>query len=272
MMAMVMENSQVLTSSNYYSREMDKKYMSVSQFKNFVECEAKTVAKLNGDYYEPPNKPMIVGSYVHAAFESDDVFNQFIEDNYDVINKKRGGKYADFIQADRMIETLKNDEFAMFAMEGEKEQIMIADLFGCKWKMKVDSINHDRNYFADLKTTRNIFERYWSTKYEGWVSFIERWDYVLQMAIYRKIIEQNTEELYTPHIVAVSKEELPNKAVVYFEESRFNFEYEVVGSKMERILKVKSGNEDPTRCEKCEYCKSTKQLNGTIEVGDLIHV
>src|SRR5699024_1273927 len=141
----------------------------------------------------------------------------------------------------KMIETLKNDDFAMFAMEGEKEQIMIADLFGCEWKMKVDSINHDRHYFADLKTTRNIFERSWSTKYDGWVSFIEKWDYLLQMAIYRKIIEQNTELLYTPYIVAVSKEELPNKAIVHFDESRFEFEYEYVAEKMERILKVKNG-------------------------------
>lgn len=279
-MAIVIQNSQVstsnnddvLTQENYYSREMDIRYMSVSQFKNFIDCEARTMAKLNGDYHEPPNKAMIVGNYVHTAFEDEEIFNQFVEENSDMINKKRGGKYAEFVQADKMIETLKNDEFSMFAMEGEKEQIMIADLFGCKWKMKVDSINHDRNYFADLKTTRNIFERSWSTKYDGWVSFIEKWDYVLQMAIYRKIIEQNTEFLYTPYIVAVSKEELPNKAIIHFDESRFDFEYEYVADKMERILKVKNGELEPMSCDKCEYCKSTKKLNGTIEVGELIYV
>src|SRR5690625_1142103 len=91
-----------LTSSNYYSREMDKQYMSVSQFKNFNECEAKTMAVLNGEYDDPPNKAMIVGSYVHAAFESEDVFNQFIEDHNSIINNTRGKKYADFVQADKM--------------------------------------------------------------------------------------------------------------------------------------------------------------------------
>lgn len=261
-----------LTSSNYYSREMDKQYMSVSQFKNFNECEAKTMAVLNGEYDDPPNKAMIVGSYVHAAFESEDVFNQFIEDHNSIINNTRGKKYADFVQADKMIGAIKSDEFAMFALEGEKEQIMTANLFGCDWKMKVDSINHDHFYFADLKTTRNIFERHWSTKYDGWVSFIEKWDYVLQMAIYRKIIEQNTGKLYTPYIVAVSKEALPNKAVVRFDESRFEFEYQYVEAYMDRILDVKNGKEKPIRCEKCEYCKSTKKLEGTIEVGELIYV
>lgn len=270
-MTTAMANKQVLKSSNYYSLWADRQYMSVSQFKKFRDCEAKTMAVLNGEYDDPPNKAMLVGSYVHAAFESDDAFNEFVAENSDIINKKRGGKYADFVQADKMIDAIKSDPFAMFAMEGTKEEIMIAELYGCEWKMKVDSINHDRKYFADLKTTRNIFERHWSTKYETWVSFIERWDYVLQMAIYRQIIEQNTEELYTPYIVAVSKEELPNKAVIHFDESRFDFEYEYVGAYIERILDVKNGKEKPNRCEKCEYCKSTKKLEGTIEVGDLIY-
>lgn len=260
-----------VNSSNYYTNEIDKQYMSVSQFKNFIECEAKTLAKLKGEYEEPPTSAMLVGSYVHAAFESDEVFDQFVEENNGVIFKARGGKYADYVQADLMIETIKNDKFAMFAMEGKKEQIMTANLCGTDWKMKVDSINHDRKYFADLKTTRNIFERHWSEKYEGWSSFIERWDYVLQMAIYRKIIEQNTGELYTPYIVAVSKEKIPNKAVVHFDESRFSFEYEYVEMHMDRILQVKSEKLDPVSCDKCEYCRSMKMLEGTIEVGELIY-
>lgn len=261
-----------LTSSNYYSREMDIEYMSVSQLKSFLECEAKTIAYLSGDYEEPPNKAMIVGSYVHAAFESDEVFEQFVEENKGVIYNTRGNKYADFKQADVMIETIKSDKFAMFALEGKKEQIMTADLYGTKWKMKVDSINHERKYFADLKTARDLFMRYWSTKYDGWVSFVERWDYVMQMAIYKQIIEQNTNESYTPYIVAVSKEKTPNKAVISIDESRLDFEYEYVEVEMERVSKVKNGELEPIRCDRCEYCKSTKQLQGVIEVGELIHV
>ena len=267
-------SKQVLTSSNYYSREMDIKYMSVSQFKNFEECEAKTMAVLNGEYEEPPNAAMLVGSYVHAALESDEAFERFIEENNNVIFKKNGGKYAEYEQADKMIEAIKNDKFAMFALEGEKEQIMTADLFGCEWKMKVDVINHHASppRFADIKTTRNLFERHWSEKYDSWVSFVEKWDYVLQMAIYRKIIEQNTGKLYTPYIVAVSKEKVPNKAIIHFDESRFDFEYAYVEGSIERILDVKNGKLEPRRCEKCDYCKSTKKLTGTIEVGELIYV
>lgn len=266
------QNKQILTSSNYYSREMDIKYMSVSQFKDFLKCEAKTMAVLNGEFEEPPNKDMLVGSYVHAALESDEAFKRFIEKNNSVIFKKNGEKYADYELADKMIETLKNDKFVMFALEGEKEKIMTAKIFGCEWKMKVDVINHEGKRFVDIKTTRNLFERHWSDKYDGWVSFVEKWDYILQMAIYRKIIEANTGELYTPYIVAVSKEKVPNKAIIHFDESRFDFEYQYIESFIERILNVKKGKITPKRCEKCDYCKSTKQLSGTIEVGELIYV
>ncbi|GAA0415316.1 MULTISPECIES: PD-(D/E)XK nuclease-like domain-containing protein [Virgibacillus] len=265
------EHSKKLTSNNYYSLEMDRKYMSVSQFKRFIECEAKTMAYLKGEYKEPTSSAMLVGSYTHAAFESEEAFNQFIEENNGSIFKKRGGKYQDYEQADLMIESLKNDPFAMFAMTGEKEQIYTANLFGVDWKCKIDNINHQHHFLSDLKTTQDIHKRYWSEKYDGWVSFIERWDYVLQMAIYRKIIEQNTGYLYTPYVVAVSKEKQPNKAVVYFDETRFDFEYEYTEAKMQRIMEVKNGEVDPVSCGKCDYCKSKKKLNGVIEVGELIY-
>lgn len=66
-----------LTSSNYHSNEADIEYFSVSQFKSFVECEAKTMAKLNGVYTESPSTALFVGSYIHAAFESEEAFQSF---------------------------------------------------------------------------------------------------------------------------------------------------------------------------------------------------
>lgn len=266
------EEMNSLNHKNYYSLGMDRKYMSVSLFKKFDKCEADAMAYLNGEYTEFPNAAMLVGSYVHAAFESKDSFQNFIDKHNGVIFKRNGSKYADYEQADAMIKALKEDDFAMFAMEGDKEQIYTANVFGIDWKMKVDSINHERKLFTDLKTTSDLHKRYWSEKYEGWVSFIEHWDYLLQVAMYRRIIEANTGELYTPYIVAVSKEKIPNKAVIYFDESRFDFEYEYVQMRLERIMQVRNGEVEPEACGKCDYCKSTKKLNAPIEVGDLIYV
>ncbi|MGR6115745.1 PD-(D/E)XK nuclease-like domain-containing protein [Aeribacillus composti] len=260
-----------LNKKNYHSNEADKQYMSVSQFKSFRECEAKTIAVLKGEFQEPTTNALLVGSYLHAAFESEEAFQKFIEENNSAIFKSRGGKYADFEMADKMIETLKSDSFVMFALEGEKEQIYTAELWGTEWKVKIDNINHQHKFFSDIKTTSDLYKRYWSEKYDGWVTFVEYWDYVLQMAVYRRVLQENLGQTYTPYIVAVTKENPPNKAVLHFDESRFDFEYEYIESYIERIIDVKNGKLEPKRCEKCDYCRSTKMLRDTIEIGMLLY-
>jgi hypothetical protein len=264
-------NKLKLSRTNYHSTDAEKHYMSVSQFKNFMECEARAMAELEGKYKHPSTNAMLVGSYVHAAFESKEAFEMFQEENNGAIFKARGGKYADFEMADQMIETIKNDDFAMFALDGEKEQIFTAYLWGTDWKIKVDSINHDRKTFADIKTTQDLHKRYWSDKYGTYVTFVEVYDYVFQMAIYRRVLKEATGEWYTPYIVAVTKENPPNKAVLHFDRTRFDFEYEYAEAMIDRILKVKKGEEPPERCERCEYCRATKKLDKTIEIGELLN-
>lgn len=260
----------LLNQNNYYSQEANLEYMSVSQFKSFTECEARTLAELKGEYSRPHSNALTVGSYVHAAFESDDIFNQFVEENKPVIINTRGNKYADFIQADRMIETIKNDRFSMFALEGEKEVIYTGELFGADWKIKVDSINHQRKTFSDIKTTQELRKRYWSDKYSKYVSFVESYDYVLQMAIYREIIFKNTGDYYSPYIIAVTKQDPPDKAVLHFDENRFEFELEYVETYLYRYTQVKKGELSTSGCDKCDYCRATKQLKNTFEIEFLL--
>ena len=60
-----------LTDANYFSKEANKEYCSVSQLKRFIGsagefgCEARAMAEINGEI-EPaePSKSMILGSYV----------------------------------------------------------------------------------------------------------------------------------------------------------------------------------------------------------------
>ncbi|MGE6516665.1 PD-(D/E)XK nuclease-like domain-containing protein [Lysinibacillus sphaericus] len=259
-----------LNKDNYHSNEANQHYMSVSQFKSAIECESRLIAELEGQYERPSSLALTVGSYTHSAFESDQVFDEFVEANKGVIFNTRGGKYADFKQADSMIEAIKNDRFAMFALEGEKEVIFTGELFGTLWKIKVDAINHDRKTFTDLKTTQSLGKRYWSDKYSKYVSFVEAYDYVLQMAIYREIIYQNTGAYYVPYIVAVTKETPPDKAVLHIDSSRYEFELEYAKMHLPNIITAKSGDKEPKRCELCDYCRATKQLNNTFEIEFLL--
>lgn len=259
-----------LNSQNYHSAEANELYFSVSQFKQFNQCSAKAMALLKGEYIRKESNALLVGSYTHAAFDTPEEFSALIEENHGSIFNTRGNKYADFVTADAMIQTIQDDPFAMFAMEGQKEQIFTAELFGAPWKIKVDSINHERKTFTDLKTTQSLSKRTWSTKYEMFVSFVEAWDYVLQMAVYRKVIELNTGFAYNPYIVAVTKEDPPDKAVIHFDADRFQFELDFVEAAMEEQKAIKEGHMHPVRCERCDYCRSTKKLSNSIEMGMLL--
>ena len=93
-----------LNHDNYFSNEADREYFSVSQFKSFRECEAKTMAKLNGTWVDGENDAFTLGSYVHLwseggnlgefrashpeMFKKDD---SSVSATYDNGGEKRGG-------------------------------------------------------------------------------------------------------------------------------------------------------------------------------------
>ena len=64
-----------LTAENYFSKEADREYLSVSQYKKFmgtlgrVGCEAEALACLNGEWEMKKTTSLMVGSYVDAHFE-----------------------------------------------------------------------------------------------------------------------------------------------------------------------------------------------------------
>lgn len=258
----------ILTSQNYHSNEANRYYMSNSQFKGFEECEAREMAKLNGGYIAPSNEAFALGSYVHAWLEG--TLDEFRESTPELF-KANGELYAKYDVAHAMIETLKSDKFVQFVLQGHKEVIMVSEMFGAPWKVKLDVYNPDRGRIVDLKTLKGLREKYWDKQYGAYVSFIENFKYIRQMAIYAEVerLYSGRDNWLEPLIVAVSKEEIPDKDIIGFDNDRLQVELEEVGQKMERILAVKKGLLEPERCEQCHYCRRTKQLRRITHYSDL---
>ncbi|MGG3624369.1 PD-(D/E)XK nuclease-like domain-containing protein [Bacillus gobiensis] len=259
-----------LNKKNYYSREIDQQYMSNSQFKSFLECEAATMAKINGEYTEPPSEALLFGSYVHAWLEGTEAFDEF-KQNTPALFTNKGTLYKQYQLADIMIETIQNDPLCMFVLKGKKEEIITAELFGVPWKGKIDVYAPEEGRFSDLKTTRALRGKIWDNEL-GYCSFVEAYGYIGQMALYAEIEKRMTgrSNWLEPLIVGISKEDPPDKAVINIDESRMVVELEDIEKKMDRILQVKHGGHKPERCEKCTYCRKTKQLDGIIHFTELI--
>ena len=104
----------------------------------------------------------------------------------------------------------------------------------------------------------------------GYATFVEYWGYILQLAIYQKIVEINTGKKLPCYISAITKDEEPEIAVLYIDQMSLNNALNEIEMNMASVLSVKNGESEPIRCERCDYCKSTKKLTGAINYQDLI--
>lgn len=242
--------------------------MSVSQYKSFMSCEAKALAEVQGKHIRESNDAFLVGSYVHAGIEG--TIDAFKVAHPEMFTMK-GELKAPFKHADKMIETLKTDEFVSMLLDGEHETIVTFQLFGVQWKAMLDIYNPKKKRVVELKTTKSITEGIWSKDHGGRVSFIEAYNYMLQTAIYAvayKSIHTTFPEML---MVAVSKEDQPDKAIINVTDlDRWDAEFKQVQENLPHIMDVKEGRVQPTRCEKCDYCRKTKKLSKIIPYNDLI--
>jgi len=261
-----------LNRQNYHSQEANVSYMSNSQYKGFLECEAKQMAKLTGAYIEETSDAFLVGSYVHSWSEG--CRDEFISEHPEMFLKNKKELKAPFRLADDMIYTLEKDPLCMYMLEGQKEVILTAKFAGTPWKVMLDAYNVDRRRIVDLKTTKSIREKTWDNEVREKVSFIEQYKYILQAAIYCEIERlaagRSEGDMFDFYMVAVSKQEPPDKEVIDLRDpERYYYELEQVKVNMPRILAVKSGQEVPIRCEKCSFCRNTRKLTGAIHYTEL---
>lgn len=263
----------VLTSDNYYSQEANERYMSVHQYLDFVGhmgivgCEKRAMATLNGEYERPKTKSMLVGSYVDSFFEG--TLDKFKAENPEIFTQK-GELRAEYKQAEKMIARATKDEKFMAYMSGEKQVIMTGYLFGCDWKIKMDSYIPDKA-IVDLKTSADIHKA-WKVQDYGYASVAEFWGYTLQMAVYQKIVEINTGKKLPCILAFITKEDSPELKLCYIDQMTLDHSLNEIEMNMTSVLMVKNGESEPIPCGKCDWCKATEPIDEVINIHDLIEV
>jgi hypothetical protein len=261
----------VLTAENYYSKEANKEYMSVSQYKDFagtygkMACEFSAVEKLEERWARKKTTPLLVGSYVDSYFEG--TLEEFKKENPEIFTQK-GELKANYKQAERIIARMERDPMFMQYMSGEKQVIMTGELFGAEWKIKIDSFVRGIA-ITDLKVMASITKLEW-VKDIGYLDFVRYWGYDIQGAIYQEIVYQNTGERPPFYIAAGTKEEEPNIEVIHVTQNYLDEAKHMVEMNMPRILRVKNGEAEPDRCEMCDCCRHTKVLKRPISITNLV--
>lgn len=261
----------VLTAENYYSKEANKEYMSVSQYKDFagtygkMACEFSAIEKLEERWAQKKTTPLLVGSYVDSYFEG--TVGEFKKETPEIFTQD-GGLKAPYIQADKIIERMERDPLFMMYMSGKKQVIMTAELFGTKWKIKIDSYA-EGIAITDLKVVESITKPKW-VRDIGYLDFIRYWGYDIQGAIYQEVVYRNTGLRLPFYIAAGTKEEEPNIEVIQVTQNYLDEAKHMVETNMPRILRVKNGEAEPDRCEMCDCCRHTKVLKRPISITNLV--
>lgn len=243
----------ILTNENYYSDIANQEYLSVSQYKSFQKCEAAAMAQIRGEWKQPSSTALLVGSYVDSWFEG--TLGQFYEEHPEIF-KKDGSLKADYIQAAQIIDRVQADAKFMEYMNGKKQTIFTADLFGAKWKIKIDSLLPDK--IVDLKVMRSM-ERIMGK------SFVEHWGYDLQMAVYAAVYKAVTGKELETYLAVVTKQIPADMEIIHIPDWRREELLREIERKIPRILAVKTGLTEPERCGVCDFCRATKILTEPID-------
>lgn len=257
-------NNHNLCDENYFNKENELKYCGSSQIKSFMDCEAKTMAKINGEWEEEPSTALLVGSYVDSAVSGTlDIFKA----KHPEILKKDGSLKAEYVKADYILNRIERDELFMKYISGDHQTIMTGEIENVPIKIKIDSYFPDKA-IVDMKCVKD-FEPIWNNETKLKENFIDYWKYTLQGALYQEIVRQNTGKRLPFYIAAVTKENEPDIVVAGIPDEVLDIELEKIKEILPKIKMIKGGILEPSRCEKCDYCKWTKTLTKVIDYRDI---
>lgn len=281
-------NDFVLDESNYYSLDADIKFCSASQFLEIVGrpilpgCEEKAIARLKGLYTPEITKAMLIGSILDTLWELDEMP---IEEKIGLIAEKfpecvstrgatKGELKTEYKQAIQLYQRTLRDELFVKFMSGEKQRIMTGEIGGLPFKIKMDSFIEGKA-IVDLKTTQDcsaMFRKYVADSGNR-ETFYTGMGYDVQLAIYREIVRQNTGDNLRCYIAAIDKREHPVPRIIELNSKLLDDALETVKQNTDRIIRLKSGEQEPIRCEDCDYCRDTYKCrvigSEEFEVGEV---
>ena len=263
----------ILTDENYYSLEADRLYCSASQYLDIIGrpsipgCEARAMAKLNGEYKEETTKAMLIGSILDCLWELDELpieeKIQIIADKFPECISSRGATKGElkneYKQAIQLYQrTLMDDLFCKF-MSGQKQVIMTGEIEGLPFKIKMDSYIPDVA-IVDLKTTQDASRnhRKYIADSGNWETFYRSFSYDVQLAIYREIVRQNTGKTLRCYLAVIDKKEHPLPQIIEMTPQMLDDALASVKAHIPTVKMLKSGEvKNYCRCEECDYCRDT---------------
>jgi len=237
-----------MKNEDYFNKENEIAYMSYSQFKDFLECEAKAKAIIDGLYEKPTSTALLQGSYVDAYFSGE---MEGFKESHPELFKKDGSLKADYEICEKVIKTIEDDQtFFEEYYKGETQRIFTGTIAGVPFKGKIDMLYPDK--IVDMKCIASL-DPVWDETERRKKPFYSFYRYDIQAAIYQELVYQETGKRLPYFLAVVTKEKTPKKAVFAFNQEVLNDALALVEEFAPRFQSIKEGEEEPTECGKCDY-------------------
>ena len=261
-----------LTEDNYYSVEMDMKYVSASQYKLFFNpykdcCEAAALAQIKGEFVRPVTDSLLIGSYVDEALTGD--LERFTAEHPELFSTRgetKGELKSTYKQAEKMLSRAKADALFMSYVVGGKHQvIMTGEINGVPVKIKIDHVAYKNGSpvaLVDLKTVKSMYETSWVKDSGEHLTWPERWMYDLQGSVYQEIYYQNTGVKLPFYLAAISKDKSdnvphPRLKIIQIPQIKMDERLTEFKRNIQKIQALKEGKMKPISCGICDYCADT---------------
>ena len=251
----------ILNSENYFSKEADIKYMSVSQFKLFEECGEKALATIQGQEDATYKDAFLEGQLFEAIVTGNK--DLFIAKHPELISTRGatvGQLKSEFKRVINAAEKFNSQKFFTEIVEKcEKQVILTGEICDVKVKCALDLYDKNTNSIYDIKCMKD-FKEQWNAKEKAYMPWYYVYEYILQLAVYREIVRQNFGEPKVVGLLATTKEEVPDIDALRISNDLLDLELEKFKSNIQYYDNIKKGLAVPISCGCCDYCKKMKKI------------
>lgn len=239
-----------LTHSNYFSGEAEAEYMSYSQFKKFENCEAAAMFGIVEDrtcYTE--------GHYFEALISGNGM--DFIHDHPEMLTQK-GELRANYKQIGESALAIRKQPLLMSIIGYCDEQVILTgEIAGVPFKGCIDLFDPETLNSYDTKNVKD-FHRLWCESEGQKLEWYFAYGYHYQAAIYRELIRQNYGKVGKQHLIAATKERVPDVEFLQFSDEILDNALSIIEHYAPRYNDIKKGKIGAVRCGQCGYCKAKK--------------
>lgn len=277
-----------LTEQNYFSSEMNLKYLDCSTYKNFIGtpgrkgCECRALAIAKGEYQQPKTTALLLGSYVDRYFDGtlpefmvEEMENLYTKASIKRFNEGKGDLelLSDYKLGDAMIRRALKEPLFLKYVEGDTQKILTADIDGVPIRVKLDS--YDGNRITDIKTVANISETFYAADLNQRLNFAEYWGYVEQAFFYKEAVRQNFNKDLPFYLAVITKEKYNNEphprvAIIQIPDKIIEEKGIEIRNNVHKVWSLLQGDIEPIPCGTCEWCADNLPLEKVISLDELL--